>query len=151
MISCLLLHLAERDVVLRLEGGALRYSAPPGAYTAELREAVATHRAGIIVALATCPAEPWFLHHHDADELLVHLHASLIRAKHEHHGGAYPIAKANAIGIWLEVAESYIRHHAIEAARGWDAMALLHGAVESCLATARRGAKKEESPGGKAA
>ena len=47
--------------------------------------------------------------------------------------------KANVIGIWLEVCEGYIRDHALEAARGWDAMELLRGAIESCRETARRG------------
>jgi hypothetical protein len=149
MISCLLHRLAEHDVVLSLERGALRYSAPPSAYTAELRQAVAAARAEIVVALATQPAVPWLLRRHDAEELLTRLHANLIRARYECHGGAFPSVKVNVIGIWLEVCEGYVRDHAIEAARGWDWMQLLRGAVEHCRETACRGTETDQPPKGR--
>jgi len=144
MIS-LLRRLAERDVVLFLEGGALRYSAPPGAYTSELREEDAAHRAEVIIALATFPSVPWLLQRHDAEELLVRLHADLIRIKHEDYGGTFPPVKASVIGLWIEVCEGYVNDHALEAARGWDAMELLDSAITHAL-DAACGRCNSESP-----
>ena len=39
--------------------------------------------------------------------------------------GRLPDVKAAAARLWLEVAESCARDHALEAARGWDALGLL--------------------------
>jgi len=136
----------QRGITLYLDGDGLRFRGQRGAMTPELREAVGMYRAEIIMALATCPSVPWFLRRHDAEELLIRLHADLIRIKHEVYGGAFPPVKAGAICIWLEVCEGYVNAYALEAARGWDAMELLRGAVESCRGTARPVSKKPNRP-----
>lgn len=52
-INQLLAMLADRKITLRLEGGRLKYRAPTGALTPDLREAVSQHRPKIIDRLAT--------------------------------------------------------------------------------------------------
>lgn len=47
----LLAALAERDITLFLEKGTLRYRAPAGALTPELREGIAHHRPALIERL----------------------------------------------------------------------------------------------------
>lgn len=79
----------QRGITLYLDSDGLRFRGRRGAMTPELREAVGMHRAEIIIALATCPSIPWFRRCHDAEELLIRLHADLIRIKYECHGGTF--------------------------------------------------------------
>jgi hypothetical protein len=138
----------QRGITLYLDNEDLRFRGLRGAMTPELRQAVAMQRAELVVVLATCPAVPWLPRRHDAEELMTGLHADLVRIRYECHGGAFAAVKLGAIGLWLEVCAGFIRDHALEAARGWDAFGLLRGAVESCRQTACRVANEEKSPGG---
>ena len=52
MAAALLASLRAVNVVLRLDGARLRYQAPTGALTPELRSAVAEHRAELVALLA---------------------------------------------------------------------------------------------------
>lgn len=55
--AALLSDLRARDVILRLEGGALTYDAPPGVLTSRDREAVAANRAALVSLLAASPSD----------------------------------------------------------------------------------------------
>jgi hypothetical protein len=52
--------------------------------------------------------------------------------------GRAPAVRAAALRTWLEVAEGYVSDPEREAARGWDALALLRGAVKQALTLAAR-------------
>ena len=49
----LLSALSARDIRLRVEGGSLRFNAPPGALTTELRAEIATHKPALLELLAS--------------------------------------------------------------------------------------------------
>lgn len=55
--AALLADLRARDVILRLEGEALTYDAPPGVLTDRDREAVAANRAALVSLLAASPSD----------------------------------------------------------------------------------------------
>lgn len=55
--AALLADLRARDVILRLEGEALTYDAPPGVLTDRDREAVAANRAALVSLLAAPPSD----------------------------------------------------------------------------------------------
>jgi hypothetical protein len=69
----------------------------------------------------------------EAEHLLGHLRRELTRLERTWPGGKFPPVTANVVGIFTEVCESYVRDHELEAARGWDALALLRAAVARAL------------------
>jgi hypothetical protein len=69
----------------------------------------------------------------EADRLLDHLRRELAQLERAWPGGQFPPVKANVVQVAVEVCESYIRDHDLEAARGWDALALLRAAVPWAL------------------
>jgi hypothetical protein len=60
---------------------------------------------------------------------LEYLHGDVARLERSWPGGKFPPARANVVQLAVEVCESYVQNHQREAARGWDALALLRGAV----------------------
>jgi hypothetical protein len=64
-----------------------------------------------------------------ADRLLAGARAAVVSVAQAVDSGRLPAVKAAAARTWLEVAEGYYLGHALEAARGWDALALLGGAA----------------------
>jgi hypothetical protein len=83
----------------------------------------------------------------EADVLLARARAAAAHAEVEHQSGRLTEMRRNIVRTWLEVAEGYARDHEREAARGWDALALLRGAVGEALKTARHSLPAGEEPG----
>jgi hypothetical protein len=72
----------------------------------------------------------------EAERLLGHLRRELARLEQAWPGGRLPPVKANAVGVYIEVCEGYVRDHDLEVARGWDALELLRAAVARALTLA---------------
>jgi hypothetical protein len=72
----------------------------------------------------------------EADGLLGHLRRELARLERAWPGGKFPPVQANVVQTAVEVCESYVRDRDLEAARGWDALALLRAAVPWALGLA---------------
>jgi hypothetical protein len=71
--------------------------------------------------------------------LLNYLRCELVRLERTWPGSKFPPVKVNVVQIGVEVCESYVRDHDLEAARGWDALTLLRAAVPWVLSLARYG------------
>jgi len=80
----------------------------------------------------------------EADRLVAQLVADVDAIERTCSGRRFPPVTASVIGIWREACEGYVRDHALERARGWNAAELLRGAVARCLETAERGARVSE-------
>jgi hypothetical protein len=73
----------------------------------------------------------------EADAILADLRRQLAEVERRQYGGKFPPVLATVVNDCLEVAAGYARDHELEAARGWDAMKLLRGAVPWALGVAR--------------
>jgi hypothetical protein len=82
----------------------------------------------------------------EAERLLGRLRHELARLERTWPGGTFPPVRANAVRIFTEVCESYVRDHDLEAARGWDVLALLRGAVARVLTLATLPTPKRTTP-----
>jgi hypothetical protein len=82
----------------------------------------------------------------EADRLLDHLRRRLARLERAWPKGQFPPVKANVVRIAVEVCESYVRDHDLEAARGWDALALLRAAVPWAVGLATPPTPRRTSP-----
>ena len=76
--------------------------------------------------------------HAEAERLLDHLRREVARLQAAWPGGKFPPVKANVVQIAVEVCESYATNYDLEAARGWDALALLRRAVPWAVEIAGR-------------
>lgn len=56
--TAVICELRRRGVELSVEGDGLRYRAPSGALTADLREALVAHKVEVLALLAQAPTEP---------------------------------------------------------------------------------------------
>lgn len=56
-VHVLLTELRQRGISLEIEGGALRYHAPAGALTTDLRTCVVAHRAGLVKLLGSASSD----------------------------------------------------------------------------------------------
>jgi hypothetical protein len=65
------------------------------------------------------------------------------------HGGKFPPYLVTVTVNGLAVCEGYVQNHEVEAARGWDAMQLLRGAVPNLLSIARGDRWRNWTPPGK--
>ncbi|HKI36280.1 MAG TPA: hypothetical protein VKA46_30765 [Gemmataceae bacterium] len=134
----LLAELACQGFSLTPDGDGIRVT-PASRLTAELREAIKTHKAELL-ALLEGREEPdtalaW--DQAEAERLLAELRDRLARLERTWPGGKFPPVKANVLQIGVEVCEAYVRDHDLEASRGWDALALLRAAVPGFLRLAR--------------
>jgi hypothetical protein len=131
----LLVELNRQGFILTVEGDGIRVT-PAGRLTAELRQAILGHKPALLALLATRqgPAPAW--DQAEAERLLAELREGLARLERAWPGGKFPPVKANVVAIFSEVCDGYVRDHDLEAARGWDALALLRGAVRRALSLA---------------
>jgi hypothetical protein len=129
----LLADLTRRGFTLSLVGCNLRVS--PGSDLSDGdRRRIKAHRAELI----RLAAPPWE-HQEEADRLLAQLRQDIARAEREQRDGrSLPLMKS-AVRTWVDVCEGYVRNYAVEAARGWDALALLRAAAKRAREAARRG------------
>ena len=74
----------------------------------------------------------------EAERLLDHLRREVARLEAAWPGGKFPPGQANVVQIAVEVCESYATNYDLEAARGWDALALLRRAVPWAVEIAGR-------------
>jgi hypothetical protein len=72
----------------------------------------------------------------EAERLLAQLREALARVDADVAAGKASAVRAAAIRTWLEVAEGYVKDRDLEAARGWDALELLRGAVARAVGLA---------------
>src|SRR5262245_48380345 len=107
-----------------------KYSAPDGGPPRKIEEPtpqVLTKLTKPPPEPAKPPPQPW--DQSEADRLLDQLHRETGRLERTWPGGKFPQARVKVVQIAVEVCESYVRDHEREAARGWDALALLRDAV----------------------
>jgi molecular chaperone GrpE len=155
----LLSTLRARGVEVQAHDGRLRWR-PREAVTLEERDLLARHKAELLAILAAPaaplpPARPskpskpsaasW--DPAEAERLLQGLRAALARVEADVAAGLAPAARAAAVRTWLEVGEGFVNDHEREAARGWDALALLRGAVAEALKAAQRALPAGDGPG----
>jgi hypothetical protein len=95
---------------------------PPAELLADLAGSKAELLALLRAAEVQTPAPPW--DQAEADGLLVELRSEVERIKAEF-GGPLPRPLEMLLADALGIGERYIRDHDMEAARGWDALALL--------------------------
>jgi hypothetical protein len=77
------------------------------------------------VNLATSPVPPW--DQREAERQLAELRAEVARIQSGF--DPMPAPLANVLADALDIANGYVCDHAREAARGWDAQALLRGMI----------------------
>jgi hypothetical protein len=85
-----------------------------------------------LVSPSACP--PWDLE--EAERRLAELRAEVTRVERDAFGGRLPTPVATVLADAVAIAEGYVRNHEAEAARGWDALALLGGVlrrVQRCV------------------
>jgi hypothetical protein len=104
-----------------------------GAMPELLRKWIETGKKGLLVYLrgpdAWEPAE--------ASRILTQLRADLSRIEREQHRGKFHPVLARVLADGVAVAEEFIKNHAEEIARGWDAMQLLRDCARRLIRTAR--------------
>ncbi len=74
----------------------------------------------------------------EADRLLAELRAEVDRLRQADFRGRFPEPLATVVNDYLELGQQYIEQHEQEAARGWDALALLQEAKARVVQTIRR-------------
>ena len=72
----------------------------------------------------------------EAERLLAHLREALARVDEAVAADKAPAAQGAAMRTWLEVVEGLVNGREREAARGWDALELLRGAVARAVGLA---------------
>jgi hypothetical protein len=115
--------------------------APSGRLTGADRLVLAEHKADLLALLRS----PWDLA--EAEQLLEELRAEVRRIESKDFAGRPPDALRRVLADALAIGQGYIDNHAAEAARGWDALALLRGLkrhVHQCAANARRPLDREQ-------
>jgi hypothetical protein len=147
----LLADLDRQGFTLAPEGDGIRVT-PASRLTGELRHAIRAHRPALLGLLATAqvPAPAFAWDQAEADRLLADLRGRLARVEAAVAAGEAPAVRAAALRTWLEVGEGYVRDRDLEAARGWDALALLRGAVARAviLATTPHASVRDGPAGG---
>jgi hypothetical protein len=96
----------------------------------DLRQLLLEHKPALLALLPP----PW--DQVEADQLLGEARAALARVEARYQAGRVTAVHRNVIALCVEVCEQYARGHELEARRGWDAMALLRGAVRRLLGAA---------------
>src|SRR5262249_35845756 len=145
----LLEDLARQGFTLAAEGDGIRVR-PVSRLPEELRQALRRRKPEVLAILAARPAplspappsEPsaadWDVA--AAARLLAELQAEVERIEAREFGGRLPEPLQSVLTDALALGEQYVRDHAAEAARGWDALELLRGLVphvRRCAANAR--------------
>lgn len=145
--ASLLSELQALGVRLFLDGDRLGYRAPKGTMTQDLLARVSARKAEMLALIAgpRSPAPAFVWDQAEAERLLAHLRWELSRLELTWPGGRFPRVEANVVLIAVKVCESYVRDHDLEAARGWDALALLRDAVPFVLELATPGIPKLRS------
>ncbi len=118
--------------------GRLRVDAPCGVLGDSDLEALVRHKPALLDLLAPRqrPAPAFVWDQAEAERLLAQLREALARVEVEVAAGKAPAARGAAMRTWLEVAEGFVNDREREAARGWDALALLRAAVARALTLA---------------
>ncbi len=133
-------------LTVRAEGGRLCIQ---GTLRAEaLARQLLDHKTAVLAALPASPeksAPAFAWDQAEAERLLAELREGLAQLERTWTGGTFPPVKANVLQIGVEVCEAYVRDHELEAARGWDALALLRDAVPRLLSLARAEATGESA------
>jgi hypothetical protein len=136
----LLDDLARQGFCLTPEGDGIRVR-PASRLTGELRQVIRAHKAALLALLVDpeepAPAVTW--DQAEAEGLLAELRDGLARRESTWPGRKFPPVKAAVLQIGVEACEAYVRDHDLEAARGWDALALLRAAVPRVLSLAVSG------------
>jgi hypothetical protein len=128
----LLAEARKAGLVVRAEGPRLVVRGPRDQEA--LAKRLLSQKAEVL-ALLRGPIPPW--DQAEADRLLTELRDGLARIERERYRGRFPPLLAKVVGGGLAVCETYVRDHEREAARGWDALELLRGAVPGVLSMAR--------------
>jgi hypothetical protein len=129
----------EGDLMARCRARGVELSVGPGGATlvweagapppADLLADLARHKADVLGLLARPRGLAPAWDPAEAERLLSHLRGELARLERAWPGGQFPPAKAGAVRIAAEVCETYALDHDLEAARGWNPLALLRAAV----------------------
>jgi hypothetical protein len=112
--------------------------APAARLTDEVRQAVRAHKPALLALLSSPrgPAPAFVWDQAEADRLMAELRDGLVRLEHAWPRGKFPQVKASILQAGVAVCEGYVRDRDLEAVRGWDALALLRGAVPCVLGLA---------------
>jgi hypothetical protein len=134
----LLAELGRAGFTLELAGDGIRVR-PASRLTPELRERIARHRTELLACLGATPnpvpgVPPW--DQAEADRLLTRLRDGLAQIERDQYSGKFPPHLAIVTANGVKVCEAYAQDHEREAARGWNALELLRGAVSDLLAIA---------------
>ena len=131
----LLVDLVARGVRFEVVEGRLRVDAPSGVLGDSDREALVRHKPALLDLLAPRqrPAPAFVWDQAEAECLLAEVREALARVDEAVAAGKAPTARGAAMRTWLEVAEGCVNGREMEAARGWDALDLLRGAVARAL------------------
>jgi hypothetical protein len=131
----LLDDLTRRGFSMAREGDGIRVT-PASRLTADVRQEVRAHRAELLALLAGRQEPAFAWDQAEADHLLAQMRGALARAEAATAAGEVPAVRVAAMRTWLEVGVAYVIDREREAARGYDALALLRGAVARALTLA---------------
>lgn len=135
----LLADLAHQGFTLALERNGIRVM-PASRLTEELRQALRKHKPALFALLAERQPRPSALvwDQAEASRLLAELRVEVERINRKEFTGTPPALWGVLAADLLAIGEGYVRHHDLEAARGWDALELLRGLLPLTRQTAAR-------------
>jgi hypothetical protein len=130
----LLADLTREGFTLLPEEAGIRVT-PASRLTPDVRKIIAEHKPALLALLAESrrPATVFVWDQAEADKLLADLREALARVGSAVAAREAPPVRLAVLRTWLEVAEGYVNDREMEAARGWDALALLRSAVREAL------------------
>jgi hypothetical protein len=135
----LLADLIRQGFSLAPQGDGIRVT-PISQLTADLRHTIVTYKPALLALLtgAEKPAAAFTWDQAGAEGLLAQLREALARAEAAVFAGKVPAVRVATQRTWLVVAGGYVRNRDLEAARGWDALALLRSAAARAVILATK-------------
>jgi hypothetical protein len=123
----LLAEARQAGLTVRVEGDRLLIRGPREQEA--LAKRLLSQKAELLGLFREAP--PW--DQAEADRLLDQLRRELARLEHTWPGGKLPPDRQNVVQIGVEECEYYVRNHQLEAACGWNPLALLRDALPGVL------------------
>jgi hypothetical protein len=133
----LLADLTRQGFNLAPEGDGIGVR-PARRLTEQQQEAIRAHKPALLTLLAAPPqlAPSFTWDQAEAERLLGQIREALARVERAVAADEAPAHRVAVVQLWLEVAEGFVKNRKAEAARGWDALDLLRGAVRQGLRAA---------------